>query len=97
VLDYLDSAGIYRCLRINDIGISSEGNIKVFIPPTAIVEPIAYTPAVEKSLKQVVEWWDTVLVEGEQRQCKSLKKVLQLQPPKLTPLEDLDLDDATLD
>lgn len=57
VFNYLQEEGISYAVRFNDIGITADGQIKVYIPPNAIVDP-KKNINIAKALEQVLDWWD---------------------------------------
>ena len=56
VLQYLTDLGTSYNIRLNDIGITTEGNIKIFVPPTAIADPQLFNYS-EKAIQSIVDWW----------------------------------------
>ena len=92
VLSYLSQLKISHLIRLNDIGLTKEGNIKVFIPPVAIVDGKSGQVG-DKSLEFVCEWWCSMLKSPISNPFKREKKAVELQPPKLMDNCELDLDD----
>ena len=56
VMRYLGELGVTHLLRLNDVGITIEGNIKVFVPPTAIADPRPFSKG-DKTMQPIVDWW----------------------------------------
>lgn len=92
VVEYLKNAGIFYTARLEDIGILADGTIKVYIPPNVVFES-AYNPNIHRAIIAIAEWWDSTLLNSK---FKKDKKIIQLQPPRLSDNGDLELDDPSM-
>lgn len=94
VVEYLEESGIYYIARIEDLGVSLDGTIKIYIPPNVVFQS-TYDQTIHKAIVSISNWWDVV-----QRQTvknfKKNKKVIQLQPPRLEDNGDLEFDDPSV-
>ncbi len=66
-----------------------DGSIKVYIPPHVVFDS-HYNPNIHRAILAIAEWWDS------STKFKKDKKVLQLQPPRLSDNGELELDDPSM-
>ncbi len=98
LVDFLVAAGVSYAPRLEDLGVSGEGQLKVFIPPAAIQQPMP-SAHLQRAVAALGEWWEWIqgLYGAHHRPTTPhTKPAPVLQPPKLSDNGDLELDDPTL-
>jgi hypothetical protein len=95
VVEYLKEAGIYYLARLEDVGVHADGTIKVYVPPN-VVFGSAYNPSIHRAILDISEWWENCLLVASNSKFKKDKKLLQLQPPRLSDNGDLELDEPSM-
>jgi hypothetical protein len=97
LVDFLVTAGVSYAPRLEDLGVSGEGQLKVFIPPAAIQQPMP-TAHLQRAVAALGEWWEWIqgLYGAHRATTPQTKATPVLQPPKLSDNGDLELDDPTL-
>lgn len=75
--------------------MNRDGSIKVYIPPNTVFES-SYNPNVHRAILALAEWWDNTQNQLGLNKFKKDKKIIQLQPPRLSDNGDLEMDDPTM-
>ena len=59
IFRYMEEMNVFYAVKLGDIGITVDGNIKVYIPPQAIIQP-KFNQKIEKAFQSILEWWENV-------------------------------------
>jgi len=86
--------GISHGFRIQDLGITAEGNLKLYLAPNAVVQS-KHQSMVQRSIQLIIDWWGDYLESLDHTPFRKDKK--SLQPPKLVNNNDLSLEDPSIE
>lgn len=69
-----------------------DGGIKVYIPPNLVFEP-TYNANIHRAILTIADWWENCLLNSK---FKKDRKLIQLQPPRLSDNGDLEFDEHSM-
>lgn len=82
--DYLIRAGVNYLFALGDIGVTKEGEIKVFFSPIHIINDKEIINQIATSINKITAWWETTLASNTTLNPKSSNIIL----PSEIGLED---------